>query len=125
MSRLIDADKLMIELREIEADGGIGMDFITFEDLIKGQPSVKQFKPIKEGLPPIGVPLIVTIYDTIRFRRELRYPVYYQKSLYCNKYGFYMYGNEESPLLPEFSEVIAYMEMPTVYEEDFKRDKGE
>ena len=36
-----------------------------------------------------------------------------------------MYGNEESPLLPEFSEVIAYMEMPNVYEEDFKRDKGE
>lgn len=123
--RMIDADKLMEELKEIEADGGMGMDFIAFEDLIKGQPSANLFKTIKEGLPPIGVPLIVTIYDTTRFRRELRYPVYYQKSLYCNKYGFYMYGNEESPLLPEFSEVIAYMEMPNVYEEDFKRGKGE
>ena len=37
--RLIDADKLMEELKEFEADGGIGMDFITFEDLIKGQPT--------------------------------------------------------------------------------------
>lgn len=116
--RLIDADKLMVGLREIEVDGGIGMHFIAFEDLIKEQPTVNPFKPIKEGLPQIGVPLIVTIYDSIRFRRELRYPVYYQKSLFCDEYGFYVNGTDI--LLPEYSEVIAYMEIPNVYEGDFK-----
>ena len=39
MSRLIDADKLMEELIEIESNGGIGMYFIAFEDLIKEQPT--------------------------------------------------------------------------------------
>lgn len=79
---------------------------------------MREWKPITEGLPKIGVPLIVTIYDSTRFRRELRYPVYYLKSIFCDEYGFYVNGTDI--LLPEFSEVIAYMEMPTVYEEDFK-----
>ena len=79
---------------------------------------MSKWKPIKEGLPPIGVPLIVTIYDSIRFRRELRYPVYYQQSIFCDEYGFYVNGTDI--LLPEYSEVIAYMLIPNVYEGDFK-----
>ena len=72
---------------------------------------------IKDGLPPIGVPLIVSIYDTFNNRRELRYPVIYRKSLYDKGFRFYMYGIEENVLLPEYSEVRAWMEFPRVYEE--------
>mgnify|MGYP006991720048 CR=1 FL=1 len=35
---------------------------------------------IKEGLPPLGVPLIVTIKDHLEFKpNELRYPVVYEQ----------------------------------------------
>ena len=71
---------------------------------------------INEGLPPIGKALIVTIHDVLRQRRELRYPVHYRQSFYSDNYGFYQYGVEESILLPEFSEVIAWMELPMPYE---------
>jgi len=40
---------------------------------------------LETGKPPVGVPLIVTIHDTFRNRKELRYPVYYQKSLFPKK----------------------------------------
>lgn len=72
---------------------------------------------INDGLPPVGKALIVTINDTIRQRRELRYPVEYRKSYYSNHYGFYQYGIEENILLPEFSEVVAWMEIPSPYGE--------
>lgn len=72
------------------------------------------WKSIKDGLPPVGTPLIVTIIDSLKGRRELRYPVYYQQSIYCDNYGFYVNGTDV--LLPEYSEVIAYMELPNVYD---------
>lgn len=72
--------------------------------------------PIDDGLPPLGTTLIVTIQDTLRQRRELRYPVYYRQSYYGNGYGFYQYGVEEHILLPEFSEVIAWTPLPEPYE---------
>lgn len=67
---------------------------------------------IKDSLPPVAEPLIVTIYDSIRNRRELRYPVFYRKSCYYDGYGFYEYGLEDNVLLPEYSEVLAWMELP-------------
>lgn len=70
---------------------------------------------IKDSLPPVGEPLIVTIYDSIRNRRELRYPVFYRKSCYHDGYGFYEYGLEDNMLLPEYSEVLAWMELPRPY----------
>ncbi len=70
--------------------------------------------PIGEGLPPIGYPLIVTIYDTCHSRRELRYPVYYRQRMYEDGWGFYDYN--ENYLMPEFSEVLAWMKLPNVYE---------
>ena len=39
---------------------------------------------INDGLPPVGMPIIVTINDTFRNRRELRYPVIYRKRFYAN-----------------------------------------
>lgn len=61
--RLIDADKLMEELREIEADGGIGMDFVTFEDLIKGQPSINEWIGVKYRLPQKETYVLVCFDD--------------------------------------------------------------
>lgn len=72
--------------------------------------------PIGEGKPPIGMPLIVTIYDSIRNRRELRYPVYYQKSMWNNNYCFCLFGNEEQILLPDYSRVIAWRYFPEIWE---------
>lgn len=71
---------------------------------------------IKDGLPPIGAPLIVTIHDTMRQRRELRYPVYYRHSMYGSGYGFYQYGEAGSYLTPEYSPVLAWMKVPQVWD---------
>lgn len=76
--------------------------------------------PITEGPPPTGEVLIVTIFDTLRQRKELRYPVSYRKSYYSDNYGFYQYGIEENILLPEFSEVLAWMPIPKMW--DGERD---
>ena len=83
--------------------------------LEKEQCEIK-WTPISEGLPPIGKPLIVTIFDTFRQRAELRYPVHYRQSFYSNNYGFYQHGLEENVLLSEFSEVLAWMPVPNPYE---------
>lgn len=73
-----------------------------------------EWKQIKDGLPPIGVPLIVTIKDHLNFKlNELRYPVYYEKSK--NGRGFrwsWRYGDFDYDLLPDVSEVVAWIEVP-------------
>lgn len=89
---------------------------IVINEFEKRQLEVKWI-PISEGLPPTGKALIVTIHDTFKQRRELRYPVYYRQSFYSNNYGFYQYGIKENMLLPEFSEVIAWMKIPDIYGE--------
>ena len=71
---------------------------------------------IKDGLPPTGTALIVTIYDSIRNRRELRYPVTYRERFYAEGYGFYMLGHDDGILLPEYSQVLAWTEIPKPYE---------
>lgn len=72
--------------------------------------------PIKKCCPAIGQCLIVTVHDHIRGRRELRYPVFYRQNTYTSGYGFYVYGIDENVLIPEVSEVIAWVHMPGVYE---------
>lgn len=75
---------------------------------------------IKDSLPPVGEPLIVTIYNSIKNRRELKYPVFYRRSCYYNGYDFYEYGLKDNVpfvLLPEYSEVRAWMELPRPYQE--------
>lgn len=74
--------------------------------------------PIEEGLPPLGIPLIVSVYDTFKITNELRYPVIYRKSLFREGYNFYVYGAEENILLPEYTVVKAWMEFPGTYKED-------
>ena len=74
--------------------------------------------PLDQKKPKEGDVIIVTIIDSIRRSRELRYPVYYMQSNYCTEYGFYQYGNQEFQLLPEFSKVVAWMPMPIPWEGD-------
>ena len=68
---------------------------------------------IKDKLPAPGSALIVTVQDSIRCRRELRYPVSYMEHTYTDGYGFYVNGCEI--LLPEYSEVVAWMPLPEPY----------
>lgn len=72
--------------------------------------------PINKKTPPEGAVLIVTMHDTLKQRRELRYPVYYRQSYYSNSYGFYGYGIESEKLIADFSKVIAWMPIPNPYE---------
>lgn len=69
-----------------------------------------------DGKPPVGVPLIVTIWDSIRNRRELRYPVYYQKSMFGGGFRWCLFGDEERVLMPDYSRVLAWRELPKVWE---------
>lgn len=70
---------------------------------------------VTDKLPPIGTTLIVTVQDSIRQRRELRYPVTYREHSYVKGYGFYVNGSDL--LMPEYSEVIAWMPLPEPYGE--------
>lgn len=75
-----------------------------------------EWKTIKDdGLPPVGSCLIVTIKNHgYGGRRELRYPVHYLEKNYAPGYAFYRNGTDI--LLPEYSEVVAWMHVPTPYE---------
>lgn len=68
-----------------------------------------------DGLPPVGSCLIVTIKNHgYGGRRELRYPVHYLQKNYASGYAFYMNGTDI--LLPEYSEVVSWMNIPMPYE---------
>lgn len=71
--------------------------------------------PITEGKPPLGACIIVTVFNHINNRLELRYPVYYLEKTYEHGYAFY-FGSTDNILLPDVSEVLAYMPIPMPYE---------
>ena len=75
---------------------------------------------IKEGFPPLGVPLIVTIKDHLEFKpNELRYPVFYEQHKSGSGYRWsWRYGDFDYELLPNVSEVIAFAELPAPYERE-------
>lgn len=70
---------------------------------------------IKDKLPPVGTCIIVTVKEHYRRQLELRYPVYYMEKVYGRGYAFY-FGELGNMLLPDVSEVIAWMSIPTPYE---------
>ena len=83
---------------------------------IEVAPKTIPWTDIVDGLPPIGVPLIVTVYDIEQGERTVMYPVMYRKSFRCEKYGFYdAYG---SYLEPEWFPTIAWIEIPSPYEKE-------
>jgi hypothetical protein len=71
--------------------------------------------PIKDKLPPVGTCVICTVREHFRNQFELRYPVYYLQKTYENGYAFY-FGDTNNPLLPDISEVVAWMLIPNPYE---------
>lgn len=73
--------------------------------------------PITEDKPRLGECVIVSVKDHIRRRMELRYPVYYMENAYASGFGFY-FG--DSILLPDVSEVVAWMPMPKPYDEEWE-----
>lgn len=76
---------------------------------------------ITERLPPIGVPLIVTVKDHLQGNKpnEIRYPVYYEKAKSGWGYRWsWRYGDFDYELLPDVSEVVAYAILPEPYEEE-------
>lgn len=86
-------------------------------DKEKDEQSAEEWRTIKkDGTPPVGACLIVTIKNHgYGGRRELRYPVYYLERTYEPGYGFY-FGDLSNTFLPEYSEVVAWMPMPRQYE---------
>lgn len=67
-----------------------------------------EFKRIKDLLPPIGTPLIVRTFNKVEGKHEIKYPVYYVKEPYANKYAWCFFPACEGicKLLPEYSEVM-------------------
>lgn len=78
---------------------------------------------ISDGLPPLGVPLIVTIEQNEYYmNKELRYPVYYSENKKGSGYAWYWYyGDFCYELMPNVSEVIAWQELPKTYIEEQER----
>ena len=80
--------------------------------------------PLGKGVPPVGNALIVTIWDSIRNRRELRYPVMYRKSWTSDTYGFYVLGDENEWLNPEYDRVLAWTLFPEIWEGEEDENTG-
>ena len=76
--------------------------------------------PISDGLPPIGIPLIVTIKDNLEGKpNELRYPVYYEKDSRRGGYHWsWRFGEFDYELIPNISKVVAFMKLPEIYKEE-------
>lgn len=88
----------------------------------------ERWHKIADGLPPIGTPLIVTVKDGLQGKpNTLRYPVYYEKAKEGCGYGWsWRFGDYDYALLPEVSEVVAWMEIPEPFwEEEDERNKAD
>ena len=80
--------------------------------------SNQKWIPLSVKMPPLGACVMVTVKNHLAGGKcELRYPVYYMEKFYEGGYAFY-HGNTENILLPEYSEVIAWMPLPIPNEDD-------
>lgn len=77
--------------------------------------------PISEKLPPLGICVMCTVKDHYNGQLELRYPVYYLQKTYESGYAFY-FGDTNNPLLPNVSEVVAWMPLPEPYEAETENE---
>lgn len=78
-----------------------------------------KWNAISDGLPPMGVPLIVTVKDNLEHgQNKILCPAYYERRRENNGYRFnWRYRDMIYDLLPDVSEVIAWAEFPTPFEE--------
>lgn len=74
---------------------------------------------IEDGLPPVGVPLIVTVesdtYNELNVGAKLCYPVVYRKSFVRDEYRFYEHGLEDGIIGPDYFHVTGWIEFPKPY----------
>lgn len=125
--RLIDADRIYEEFKEIyiekNEEGASNSIFAASVILdvmnkhLREQPAISMsvtWNRITAGLPPVGVPLIVTVKDGLQGKMNtLRYHVYYEKAKDGNGYRWsWRFGDYDYDLIPEVSEVVGWMEMP-------------
>lgn len=74
-----------------------------------------QWISVEDRLPPSGPALIVTIYNKVHRKKELRYPVYYYQSE-NGDCDFFHFAKVPQVLLKEYSKVLAWMPLPQIYE---------
>lgn len=62
---------------------------------------------ISDGLPNLGVPLMVETFNSLDHTTSIKYPVYYAKDPYGLNYKWYFFTALEgiTVLLPEYSEI--------------------
>lgn len=87
----------------------------NFEPCEKKDEWKDEWKPVEsDGLPPAGVPLLVTVdrCGTEGPRRVVIGPVYYQKAVFGGHWGFFERGNEDHQIGPDFFKVTAWREWP-------------
>lgn len=112
----VEGKTLFNSLQEIESLTQKDLDLHPINFGNDNEPISTDWKTIAEdGLPPVGSCLIVTIKNHgYGGRRELRYPIHYLEKNYAPGYAFYMNGTDI--LLPEYSEVVAWMPLPMPYD---------
>lgn len=112
----VEGKTLFNSLQEIESLTQKDLDLHPINFGNDNEQISNDWKTIAEdGLPPVGSCLIVTIKNHgYGGRRELRYPIHYLEKNYAPGYAFYMNGTDI--LLPEYSEVVAWMTLPMPYD---------
>lgn len=76
-----------------------------------------EWTPIEEKLPPLGVPLFVTIHDKLYFKPKVLFPVYYIKKPHEQGYGF-AFERFDNIFDIQYNEVKAWATKPEPYEYD-------
>lgn len=74
---------------------------------------------IKDSPAPVGVPLMVTVDrgSCEGPRKVVIGPVYYMKSSFGGRWGFFENGSVDHQIGPDFFKVTAWMHWPAAYEE--------
>lgn len=117
--RLIDANALEKALEETSIS--IAAIKVKMFRLIEKAPTIApetlrpQWISVEDRLPPSGPALIVTIYNKVHCKKELRYPVYYYQSE-NGDCDFFHFAKVPQVLLKEYSKVLAWMPLPQIYE---------
>ncbi len=108
-----ECDQCQQEWLDMEADEKMTKHYESKEELEAKKRNLS-WTPITEALPPVRIPLIVSIINHFNGEaRELRYPVYYIKEPFE---GRWVWKFQDGYLLPDYSEVVAWMELPKPYE---------
>lgn len=83
-----------------------------------------KWNDISYGLPPVGVPLIVTVLRHEMGKKYHVLPVvYYMKDYATGDWGFFEFGDLSRRIGPEYFEVIAWKEYPSAFKDPTEEDE--